>query len=43
MTIIDRDTKWKWLKVVRRNRALAYYDAVDLAGVDSFMEGKMIG
>jgi hypothetical protein len=43
LAIIDRDTKWTWLKIMRRARAMKYYDALDIFGEDSFLDGKIIG
>jgi hypothetical protein len=42
ITIIERDTYWTLLKIIRRQRAMAYYSAVDEAGVESFLDGKVV-
>jgi hypothetical protein len=36
LTIIDRETKFGWLKYLRRQRAYKYYDAVAMLGDSSF-------
>ena len=38
--IINAETKWKWLRSLRKRRAYAYYKAVDLFGGGSFWDGK---
>ena len=38
--IINAETKWKWLRCLRKRRAYAYYKAVDIFGGSSFWDGK---
>lgn len=41
--IIERDTRWQWLKNLRRYRAMSFYNAVDSFGDESFFDDKIIG
>lgn len=40
LRIIDAETRWGWLKWLRRRRALKYYHAVRIAGGPAFWDGK---
>lgn len=40
LRIIDAETKWRWLRFLRRRRAYTYYKAVDIFGGSSFWDGK---
>jgi hypothetical protein len=40
LRIIEAETKWAWLKPLRRRRALKYYEAVRMFGGPAFWSGK---
>ena len=40
MRIISAKTKWKWLRILRRRRALKYYQAVEEFGASIFWDSK---
>jgi len=40
MRLINRQTKWPWMRWLRRKRALRYYQAVEELGVTIFFEGR---
>ena len=40
LRLIDSGTRWGWLKVLRRRRALKYFHAVRIAGGPAFWDGK---
>lgn len=41
--IIDHETRWEWLKTMRRIRVEKYYFALSAYGLTAFLAGKSIG
>jgi hypothetical protein len=38
---INKGTKWRWLRRLRRNRAKIYYNSVVKFGKEAFERGKL--